>query len=490
MTDVLIQELVNEAEAKRDAAQRRMYEIHDRNIPQESTLWLNRTGWIRRFDGKNMKVLHDLLEQPKSNPQNSEDKLRLVWTSVLRIIEKCWAGVRDLEDRNWRLILYWLNSAKKDAQNQSPFKTHMNKKTRISYGAYWQQFMMFVLRGLENPEDYGIEYTEDQLTTLTDLMRELRKEEPSEEKIDKLVLKASVLFIQHYDFGKKRSALLYYTGIIGYHIGWKRWRGPGEYTNILAGLQWVIRIFILESTLPTEERDDWDMLHENNPLSHFKRSQIYLVEEEPYPYDEIHKLLNYGMKASKNEQSRSRMSWSPDGKYLLFDGRPLFMSAWKIFVKKLVEKAEKKLSENLLFRRDGKLPSINLHAWNDNQCNSQPGHYFPLENPDAEKKAQKRMMNALKQSSKWRYMMNQTPDDLTFTSEGIKDYIELDIQFRILLLLIITVTCGLSGRGPEMMSMKYMNTDRMQRHFVLLHGQFMAITEYNKSQAIQDILKV
>ena len=78
MTDVLIQELVNEAEAKRDAAQRRMYEIHDRNIPQESTPWLDRTGWIRRFDGKNMKVLHDLLEQPKSNPQNSEDKLRLV----------------------------------------------------------------------------------------------------------------------------------------------------------------------------------------------------------------------------------------------------------------------------------------------------------------------------------------------------------------------------------------------------------------------------
>src|SRR5271154_7367921 len=125
MIDVLIQQLLDEAEARSNAAQRRMYEIHDRNIPQELNPWLGRTGWIERFDGKDMKVLHDLLEQPKSNPQSLEDKLRLVWNSVARLIEKCWMGVRDLANRNWRLVLYWLNSAKKDEQNQSPFKVHI-----------------------------------------------------------------------------------------------------------------------------------------------------------------------------------------------------------------------------------------------------------------------------------------------------------------------------------------------------------------------------
>ena len=67
MIDVLIQQLLDEAEARRDAAQRRMYEIHDRNIPQELTPWLRRTGWVRRFDKKDMKALYDLLEQPKPN---------------------------------------------------------------------------------------------------------------------------------------------------------------------------------------------------------------------------------------------------------------------------------------------------------------------------------------------------------------------------------------------------------------------------------------
>ena len=277
MTDILIQELLDKVEARMAEAQKRLYEIHDKKIPQELTPWLRRTGWVQRFDNMDMKVLHDLLEppKPKLESQNPGDKLHLVWDSVVRVIEKCWMGVRDVENRNWRLILYWLNSAEKDAQSQSPFKIHMEKKTRAAYGVYWQKFMIFVLRGLDHPE-HGIEYTAAQRDVLTELMTELWKEEPLEKQIDKLVLQASVLFIQHDDFDKERSALLYYIGLIGYHIGWGRWRGPGEYTNILAALQWVIRIFILESAVPFEERDDWRTLHRDNPLVHFKLSHVYL----------------------------------------------------------------------------------------------------------------------------------------------------------------------------------------------------------------------
>jgi hypothetical protein len=490
MLDVLIQQLLDEAEVRRNKSQARMYEVYDRNIPQELTPWLRRTGWIHRFDGKNMKVLHDLLKYTTNDDSSEREKLQLVCNSVDRIIEKCWTGVKDLEDRNWRLILYWLNTAKWDEQNQSPFRIHMDKKTRQSYGIYWQQFMVFVLQGFEDPEKYGIEYTMVQQSILAEVKNELDQEEPDEEKLETLILKLSLLFIQHDNFEKERSALLYYLGIMGYHIELKRWRRPEEYTNILAALQWVIRVLVLEFTLPTEERDDWKILHLDNPLSHFKQSHIYLVEGESYPFDEIHKLLNYGMKSSKNAQSRSRMSWSPDGKYLLLDGRRLSMNAWKKFVHELLGQAESMLSKNLLFREDGQLPSIDLHYWNDNQCNSQPGYYFILEESDAEKKSQERLIKVLKRSSKWKHMLDHTPDDLRFNPEGIKDYMERDVQFRKLLLLIITITCGLSGRAPEMMSMKYMNTSMTPRHFVLLHGQFMAITEYHKSQAVQDILKV
>src|SRR5215471_7284006 len=59
-----------------------------------------------------------------------------------------------------------------------------------------------------------------------------------------------------------------------------------------------------------------------------------------------------------------------------------------------------------------------------------------------------------------------------------------------MLLLVIALTCGLSGRGPEMMSLTYMNTLVGDRGLTLKGGQFMAITEYHKSQAMMDVLTV
>jgi hypothetical protein len=81
------------------------------------------------------------------------------------------------------------------------------------------------------------------------------------------------------------------------------------------------------------------------------------------------------------------MTWSLDGQHLPFEGHPLSMSTWKRFVEEIIEKAERRLLKDLLFWGDGKLPLIDLYAWNDNRYNRQPGYYFPLEDLDAEKKA-------------------------------------------------------------------------------------------------------
>ena len=86
--------------------------------------------------------------------------------------------------------------------------------------------------------------------------------------------------------------------------------------------------------------------------------------------------------------------------------------------------------------------------------------------------------------------MDYTGDDMKFNPAAVKSYEEWDIRFRRLLLVVIALTCGLSGRGTEMMSLTYMNTLVGDRGLTLKGGQFMAITEYHKSQAIMDMLKV
>ena len=93
--DVLVQQLLDNAKAQEAEAQRHMYEIHNRNILQELSPWLRQTTWMSWFDGKDMKVLHDLLSEPKRNAQNPDDRLRLVWESVACILEECWESAQD-----------------------------------------------------------------------------------------------------------------------------------------------------------------------------------------------------------------------------------------------------------------------------------------------------------------------------------------------------------------------------------------------------------
>lgn len=148
------------------------------------------------------------------------------------------------------------------------------------------------------------------------------------------------------------------------------------------------------------------------------------------------------------------------------------------------------LAKRLLFRRDGSLPSVDLYSYRDNPRNRQAGHYFAVDKSDAVKQAQSRMMKALRNSSKWGTMMENSGDDLSFNPAVVKSYEEWDVRFRRILLLLLLFTCGLSGRGREMTSLKYMNTIVGDRGLLLQGGQFMAITEYHKSLAIMDATKV
>jgi len=73
---------------------------------------------------------------------------------------------------------------------------------------------------------------------------------------------------------------------------------------------------------------------------------------------------------------------------------------------------------------------------------------------------------------------------------GVDEYEAGDIKFRELLCLLIILTCGQSGRGTEMTSLLYMNTMESERNILIEDGQFMLVTEYHKSLAMMDDLKV
>ena len=79
---------------------------------------------------------------------------------------------------------------------------------------------------------------------------------------------------------------------------------------------------------------------------------------------------------------------------------------------------------------------------------------------------------------------------LVFLTAGMDEYTRADIEFRELILLAINWTDALTGRGTEMLSLLFKNKMSAGRNVVVHDGQIMIITEYHKSQAIMDALKV
>src|SRR5204863_9842851 len=119
-------------------------------------------------------------------------------------------STRHCSSRNRKLILHRLASASKTEQNSTPFSIYTERSTRKLYIAYWQQLLVFVLRGMDDANQYGIEYTYEQLAALGSINAELNKEDVSNDELDRKESVASGLSIKQKVIVKQRSVIVYF----------------------------------------------------------------------------------------------------------------------------------------------------------------------------------------------------------------------------------------------------------------------------------------
>jgi len=248
-------------------------------------------------------------------------------------------------------------------------------------------------------------------------------------------------------------------------------------------------VLVLEDTFPSDGREFMSEQARDPMLIFHKVRDEWLVEGIGSPFNHLHKLLNYGMKIGKETKTRTRLRWSRSGKTLYFGQRALEIAKWKQFVSKLLDKGEDMLSK-LIFQGDGSIPGMDLNSIIDDPDKRHAGHYFALDEEGAYKKARLRMLERLGKSDKWDKMMENLGDELKFLNAGVDEYLSLDEEFRVLLCIAMIFTCGLSGRGREMTSLLYMNTMEADRNILCEDGQMMLISEYHKSMAMMEDLKV
>ena len=97
-------------------------------------------------------------------------------------------------------------------------------------------------------------------------------------QLEQALFNLSVSLICHSDYAKEPSSLIYYTGIRGYNVDYKQWRKPQDYTTILAGIQFCIRIIMLEHALPTGSRDEFTEHSALTPVMKFHEIRKWLID--------------------------------------------------------------------------------------------------------------------------------------------------------------------------------------------------------------------
>jgi hypothetical protein len=199
--------------------------------------------------------------------------------------------------------------------------------------------------------------------------------------------------------------------------------------------------------------------------------------------------LNYGIAASRDSIARSRVRWSADSKTLYFDGRALKLKELVTFIHELLNVAEGIMAKDLLFQQDEDMPEFDLEAI-DNPSRHDAGYFFALQEPDAWNKARVRMVQRIQKAKLVEDWFENMGDGMDILAVARDNYSRKDIQFREILALLIMFTCGLSGRGTEMTSLRWMNTMDGDRSIYIEDRQLMFVTEYHKSMALMDDQKV
>jgi hypothetical protein len=320
---------------------------------------------------------------------------------------------------------------------------------------------------------------------IVDELRQSLDDNASDEEVDIIVFSLSSALIQHDEWSGGFSAIQYFTGLLGYKSVTGQWESPNGFTPKLAGIQFCIRVIMLERALPTDERDTFLPQYDGNPLDVFRVIRDkWLVEGQSTPFDYIHTLMNYGFAAAKNTPGKDNVRWSQDERTLYFDGRPLEIARWKSFIHDCIDKMECFLARLLFI---SSLPDVDLNTVQDNPNDDHIGHYFVLDKEDAMTDARRRMLDCLQRRnelSQWQYR------DGSWNCGKVVEYERMVDEFLSVLAILTNVTCGVAGRGTEMLSIRYCNTRELDRNVFVEDGQIMVVTQYYKSMAMMDSLKV
>ena len=129
--------MVSEADEYDKQHQVTLNQVRDSQSLVTKTPWLRRRRWGDIFAGKDMSALVKLTEAPGID--NHQE--RHIWKATVKVIQNCFKGVIDCQERGWTLIPFWLRSVDRNKETTKPFRMFIAPYTLCRYASYWQQYI-------------------------------------------------------------------------------------------------------------------------------------------------------------------------------------------------------------------------------------------------------------------------------------------------------------------------------------------------------------
>ncbi len=315
-----------------EATERRLT-LRVKPLVYELDSWLNFTKWHAVLSGSKYDMIRTYKFLQYRRPE--ETKLR----RLLRAWNLINARALDtLEGVDHKDALKWWVSPKNEVASQHPFELPQNSKTIDKYSRMWEQFICYMVRTVPADPDEGTEtgvvYTKEQRQAIEDIQDSL-DDDGTDEGLPALangLMQLCHLVVTQSATKLYDSPLMHYLAVRGIDKKAEGFRGPMDYTDILAGVLWMLRLLALELAIPSRpwpelgipgkgELGKGQLASVRETVKTFRFA--HLVEGSFSPASSILTQLAKGQKDNSVHHAPANIHWSQDRQTVYFAGRPV-----------------------------------------------------------------------------------------------------------------------------------------------------------------------
>jgi len=469
--------ILSQWKAQRLEHEKELEKADEKIAKTDHTGWFKRTGWPEHLAGRNLKYL----AYASRVPDRDERQLQQAGKIVDIAIEKSVAGLSTLHPETRR----WLRSAKREEIDARPMARLQNPESQARYAGYVKRFVYYSLRVLTEPEpaststssesdsdsdteESGSENDNRRNRRNKDFLQDARELFPwkpyqkaraeqfwSSLELDEEPAQLNILFklmesiiFQILDHKPFESPLIHFLAILGIDEQTNRLRKADNYSFMLAGVVYCVRVMAAEILLPIAKRKDQGEAERKYFLDKRKRC---LADGSYSPMSIMISLLAYGRYIAFNTSNAGSTHWSADKKILYFHGKPIIIQRFRKMIGDVIDEAEQILWKELMWAKPQNRFVVPLDKIMDDVTFTKRGIFFANRPNNGFNDGIKWMLN---QMSKQKNGGNMRKDG-NWNIRQIRRYIRKIDAFLELLLLLVHTTAGQPARGTEITSVRH-----------------------------------